>query len=93
MLSYSNAIVLLLNVKHISDSHYQPIIMTIPKNIAFSQASWPAFIHIFENFHQYKKYSEPLSDPKSPFKRVIFNEIIQVRNMSKCEDYHEFLTK
>ena len=88
MLRYSNAIVLLLNVKHISDSHYQPITMTIPKNIPFSQVSWPAFIHIFENFHNYKKYSEP-----PPSKRVFFNEIVQVRNMSKCEDYYEFLTK
>ena len=93
MLSYSNAIVLLLNVKHISDSHYQPIILTVPKNIPFLQASWPAFIHIFENFQNYKKYSEPSLHIKSPFKRVIFNDIVQVRNMSKYEDYYEFLTK
>ena len=67
--------------------------MTIPKDIPFSQASWPAFIHIFENFQNYKKYSEPASHIKSPSRRVIFNDIVEVRNMSKYEDYHEFLTK
>ena len=93
MLNYTNAIVLLLNVKHISDHQYCKIIITIPKDIEFLTAVRPAFLHIFENLHNYENYSTLLTKPKSFKKRVIFNEIVQVRNMSKCEDYYECLTK
>ena len=64
-----------------------------PKDIEFSTAVRPAFLHIFENLHNYKNYPTLLTKPKSFQKRVTFNEIVQVRNMSKCEDYYECLTK
>ena len=92
MFNYTNAIVLLLNIKHISDHKYQIIILTIPKDIEFSRASRPAFLHIFENLHNYHNYSDLPNTSKLSQKKVTFNEIVQVRNMLKCEDYYECLT-
>lgn len=88
---YLNAIVILMDVKHVSDKEYQPIIVTILKDLDFSIASRPAFLHIFENFQNYKTYTQipkiqttdsSIAGPVIKRKNVTFNELVKVRHMS-----------
>lgn len=97
---YINAIVILMDVKHVSDKEYQPIIVTILKDLDFSVASRPAFLHIFENFQNYKNYTQtpkpqtPDSSTSQPVTRrkVTFHELVKVRHMStQLYEYGIFL--
>ena len=79
-------VVLFMDVKHTSDYQYQPIILTIPRHIEFQKASKPAFMHIFENFQEYKNYTKPSMNIKRE-KRVTFNETVKVREFVQVDNY------
>ena len=79
-------IVLFMDVKHTTDFQYQPIILTIPRNIEFQKASKPAFMHIFENFQEYIKYTKPSMNIERK-KAVTFDEIVKVREFVQIHNY------
>lgn len=85
-------IVLAMEVKHIYDTKYEPIVLTIPRKLDFTTASHPAFLHIFENFHKYSSYVKPSMGNKIKKKKVTFDKIVQVRiNGEECQEYCEYL--
>lgn len=85
-------IVLFMDVKHTSDFQYQPIILTIPRYMEFQKASKPAFMHILENFQEYKTYAKPSMNIQKE-KTVTFDEIVNVREFVQVDshDYCNYL--
>ena len=88
-----DTITLLMDVKHISDFKYEPIILTTPKDISFEISSKTAFLHIFENFLKYREYTKTSMGTKPKYK-VTFHDIVKVRviNEEHCADYCHYLT-
>ena len=71
-------IVLFLDVKHIKDLQYQPIVLIVQKNVNFNKAFQTSFMHICEHFHEYSSYaSSPISNKKK--KKVTFSDAVKVR--------------
>ena len=54
-----NNIILFLDVKHINDLQYQPIVLTVQKSIDFNKAFQISFMDICEHFHEYPTYAKP----------------------------------
>ena len=79
-------IVLFMDVKHTSDFQYQPIVLTIPRQMEFQRASRPAFMHIFENFQKYNNFAQPSMNIKAR-KTVTFDEIVKVREFVQVDNY------
>ena len=46
-----------LYVKNIKDLYYQPIVLTVQKNIDFNKAFQISFMHICEHFNDYSAYA------------------------------------
>ena len=86
-------IVLFLDVKNIKDLYYQPIVLTIQKNIDFNKAFQISFMHICEHFNEYSTYATlPLTCKKK--KKVTFNDVIQVRLIVEEKfEFHKLLTQ
>ena len=58
-------IVLFLDVKHIKDFQYQPIVLTVQKNVNFNKAFQTSFMYICEHFYEYSIYASlPISNKK-----------------------------
>ena len=77
-------IILSMDVKHIHDLHYQPVVLTTQKDVHFPTASRPAFLHLFENFH------DKIQPPALTHKRkssVAFDERVQVRIILEGQNY------
>ena len=70
-------IILFLDAKHIKDSNYQPIVITVQKDVDFDKAFEISFMHICEHFHEYHMYATPPKAKKK--KKVTFSNIVQVR--------------
>ena len=85
-------IVLLMDVKHILDLKYQPIILTTSKGILFEISCKSAFLHIFENFLKYGEYAKTSTSTK-PKHKVSFYDIVKVRPIldEQCTDYCHYL--
>ena len=80
-------IVLFLDVKHIKDLQYQPIVLTVQKNVDFNKAFQTSFMHICEHFHEYSNYaSSPTSNKKK--KKVTFSDVVKVRLI--VEHHYEY---
>ena len=88
-----NNIILFLDVKNTKDLHYQPIVLTVQKNVDFNKAFQISFMHICEHFHQYSTYATlPLIYKKK--KKVTFSDVVQVRLIVEQQfEYHELLTQ
>ena len=86
-------IVLFLDVKNIKDLYYQPIVLTVQKNIDFNKAFQISFMHICEHFNDYSTYATlPLTCKKK--KKVTFSDVVQVRLIVEEQfEYHELLTQ
>ena len=86
-------IVLFLDVKNIKDLYYQPIVLTVQKNVDFNKAFQISFMHICEHFHEYFTYATlPLTCKKK--KKVTFSDVVQVRLIVEEQfEYHELLTQ
>ena len=86
-----NDIVLFLDVKNIKDLYYQPIVLTVQKNIDFNKAFQISFMHICEHFNDYSTYAT-LSCKKK--KKVTFNDVVQVRLIVEEQfEFHKLLTQ
>ena len=84
-------IVLFLDVKHIKDLQYQPIVLTVQKNINFNKAFQISFIYICEHFHEYPIYAKPPLVTKKK-KRVTFSDHVKVRLIVEQQfEYYEQL--
>ena len=71
-------IVLFLDVKHIKDLCYQPIVLTIENKDNFNKSFQISFMHICEHFHEYPRYATlPVIIKKK--KKVTFSENVKVR--------------
>ena len=86
-------IVLFLDVKNIKDLYYQPIVLTVQKNIDFNKAFQISFMHICEHFNDYSTYATlPLTCKKK--KKVTFNDVVQVRLIVEEQfEFHKLLTQ
>ena len=86
-------IVLFLDVKNIKDLYYQPIVLTVQKNIDFNKAFQISFMHICEHFNDYSTYATlPLTCKKK--KKVTFSDVVQVRLIVEEQfEYHKLLTQ
>ena len=86
-----NDIVLFLDVKNIKDLYYQPIVLTVQKNI--DKAFQIYFMHISEHFNDYSTYATlPLTCKKK--KKVTFNDVVQVRLIVEEQfEFHKLLTQ
>ena len=80
-----------LDVKHIKDFQYQPIVLTVQKNVNFNKAFQTSFMHICEHFHEYSTYAtSPTSNKKK--KKVTFSDVVQVRLIVEHQyEYYEQL--
>ena len=88
-------IVLILDVKNIKDLYYQPIVLTVQKNIDFNKAFQISFMHICEHFNDYSTYATlPLTCKKKKKKKVTFNDVVQVRLIVEEQfEFHKLLTQ
>ena len=88
-------IVLFLDVKNIKDLYYQPIVLTVQKNIDFNKAFQISFMHICEHFNDYSTYATlPLTCKKKKKKKVTFNDVVQVRLIVEEQfEFHKLLTQ
>ena len=84
-------IVLSLDAKHIKDLNYQPITITVPKDIDFNKTLHISFMHILKHFKEYSTYALPTSFKKK--KRVTFNEDVKVILIEHQVEYDEHLTQ
>ena len=86
-------IVLFLDVKNIKDLYYQPIVLTVQKNIDFNKAFQISFMHICEHFNDYSTYATlPLTCKKK--KKVTFSNVVQVRLIVEEQfEYQKLLTQ
>ena len=85
-------IVLFLDAKHIKDLNYQPIVITVQKNVDFNKAFHTSFMHICEHFKEYPTYALPSTCKKK--KRVTFNDDVKVRLIVEHQfEYYEPLTQ
>ena len=84
-------IVLFLDVKHIKDLYYQPIVLTIENNVDFNKSFQTSFMHICEHFHEYPMYATlPVLTKKK--KKVTFSENVKVRLIVEQQfEYYEQL--
>ena len=73
--------------------YYQPIVLTVQKNIDFNKAFQISFMHICEHFNDYSTYATlPLTCKKK--KKVTFSDVVQVRLIVEEQfEYHELLTQ
>ena len=84
-------IVLFLDVKHIKDLQYQPIVLTVQRNVNFNKAFQTSFMHICEHFHEYSIYATPPLISKKK-KRVTFSDDVKVRLIVEQQfEYYEQL--
>ena len=84
-------IVLFLDVKNIKDLYYQPIVLTVQKNIDFNKAFQISFMHICEHFNDYSTYA---TLPCKKKKKVTFNDVVQVRLIVEEQfEFHKLLTQ
>ena len=86
-------IVLFLDVNNIKDLYYQPIVLTVQKNIDFNKAFQISFMHICEHFNDYSIYATlPLTCKKK--KKVTFSDVVQVRLIVEEQfEYQKLLTQ
>ena len=86
-------IVLCLDVKNIKDLQYQPIVLTVQKNVDFNKAFQISFMHICEHFNEYFTYATlPLTCKKK--REVTFSDVVQVRLIVEEQfEYHKLLTQ
>ena len=83
-------IVLFLDAKHIKDLNYQPIVITVQKDVDFNKAFEISFMHICEHFHEYSLYATAPHRKKK--KKVTFNDAVKVRLILEQQfEYYEQL--
>ena len=83
-------IVLFLDAKYIKDLNYQPIVITVQKNVDFNKAFHISFMHICEHFNEYSTYALPPTCKKK--KRVTFSDVVKVRLIVEQQfEYYEQL--
>ena len=71
-----NNTLILLDVKHIQDTSYQPIILTISNHTDFDTAFQSAFIPVCEDFHSKLENAKQSKETK---KKVTFNNNVHIR--------------
>ena len=83
-------IVLFLDAKHIKDLNYQPIVITVQKDVDFNKAFQTSFMHICEHFHEYHMYATSPNRKKK--KKVTFSDTVKVRLIVEQQfEYYEHL--
>ena len=88
-------IVLILDVKNIKDLYYQPIVLTVQKNIDFNKAFHISFMHICEHLNDYSTYATlPLICKKKEKKKVTCSDVVQERIIVEEQfEYQKLLTQ
>ena len=70
--------------------NYQPIVITVQKNVDFNKAFQTSFMHICEHFYEYPTYA--VSPDRKKKKKVTFSDAIKVRLLVEQQfEYYEQL--